>query len=63
MLDWIVDRLKEPSTWAGLGTLLVVNGVALPPGVMPLVVQAGVSIAGILAIVIHEKPAVTVVRR
>ena len=29
-MQWFVDRLKEPSTWAGLGVALVALGVIDP---------------------------------
>jgi len=51
-ISW--SKLAQPSTWAGLGLLWF----AFAPGAIPfdLVVQAITAIAGILAIVLDEKP-------
>lgn len=45
--DKIRAKLKEKSTWAGLGMLLVVAGVPLPPGVLE---QAALVVGGIIGI-------------
>ncbi len=52
MTDWtLLDRLKEPSTWASIGSFLGMIGVTLPGGVMqaiPLMGAAAALIAGVL---------------
>jgi hypothetical protein len=50
-MDWIVDRIKEPSTWAAVAVACVIAGMLLDAG-WPLVL-AGVSAAG--AILLKEK--------
>lgn len=45
--DKIRAKLKEKSTWAGLGMLLVVAGIPLPPGVLE---QAALVVGGIIGI-------------
>lgn len=49
----ILERLREPSTWAGLSVLGVVFG--LPPGTIELAGQVIGGIAGIAAILLPEK--------
>ena len=54
MLETIVDRLKEPSTWAGIGALiLAVTGIS--PELWGAVAGAGVAIAGVAAVILSEK--------
>ncbi len=55
MRQAIISRFKEPSSWAALSALGVLFGA--PPGVIDLVVQVGVGVAGLLAIALPEKKA------
>jgi hypothetical protein len=55
-MDWIVSRLKEPSTWAGIAT--VVAGASFIPHSTEwaaLIPSVGVVVGGVLAIVMGEK--------
>ena len=45
-MDWILERLKEPSTWRGLATLLGSIGIAANPD---LIIQIGVAVASAIA--------------
>jgi hypothetical protein len=49
----ILDRLREPSTWAGISMLGVVFG--LPPGTIDLIGQVIAGVAGLAAVVMTEK--------
>ncbi len=49
----ILERLKEPSTWAGLSMLGVLFG--LPPGTVEAVGQVFGGLAAIGAIVLKER--------
>jgi len=49
-----VARLKEPSTWAGIGVLLSLFGVNFAPEQAQVFVQGGVGFAGLLAIFLGE---------
>lgn len=55
MKSIILQRLREPSTWAGLSVLGVVFG--LPPGTIELAGQVVAGLAGLAAIVMGEKKA------
>lgn len=50
MLDFIVNRLKEPSTWRGVVGIATAAGVALNPEQVAAIVAAGVGIAGLIAV-------------
>jgi hypothetical protein len=49
----ILQRLREPSTWAGVAALGLIFG--LPPGTIELVGQVVGGVAGLAAIVLPEK--------
>lgn len=49
---YFVNRLKEPSTLAGLGVLAVLFGV--PAGTVDVVVQAAGAVLGAAAVLIPE---------
>ena len=49
MLPYVLDRLKEPSTYAGLSALLVAFGVHIEPGMLQNVVVGGIAIGGAIA--------------
>ena len=48
----LINRLKEPSSWSGFGLLFLALGV--PSGTYQLVSQAGVAIAGLIAVAVPE---------
>lgn len=52
-MQTILNRLKEPSTWAGLSVLGVLFG--LPPGTVDLVGQIVGGAASLAAIVMAER--------
>lgn len=49
-----MNRLKEPSTWAGLAVLAGMFGVPLLPEQLSAIAQAGAAIAGAAAVLIPE---------
>ena len=51
LLDWLIARLKEPSTWAGIGAVAVAIGGALQGHTD----QLATVIAGALAVVLPEQ--------
>lgn len=56
-MNWILARLKEPSTWAGISTALA--GMAFIPhaaDIAQLLPHVGVVVAGVLAILLPENP-------
>jgi hypothetical protein len=51
--DFLVRKVREPSTWKGLGWLLVAAGL-VPVGAVDLVVSAGVGLVGLVEIIRRE---------
>lgn len=56
-MDYIINRLKEPSTYAGLAALLAAFGVSIDPGMLQAVVAVATAIAGLASIFVAEKQA------
>lgn len=53
--NWLVARLKEPSTYAGIAAIgALVAGHALDPGTMKVITTAGSGLAGLLAVIVSE---------
>jgi len=52
-MDWLKKRAKEPSTWKGIGWVLVAAGL-VPVGSVDLVVSAGVAIVGVVEMLRSE---------
>lgn len=50
-----MDRLKEPSTWAGLGNILMPLAAVLP-GVLGWVAGGAGALCGGVAVWLREKP-------
>ncbi|MBF0355004.1 MAG: hypothetical protein HQL43_07205 [Alphaproteobacteria bacterium] len=55
MFTWILERLKEPSTWAGLSALAL--AVGLNDAEWSAIGQAGAAIAAAVAVVVKERAA------
>lgn len=51
-LKWVVSRLKEPSTMAGISCVGVVLG--LPPGTLDIAAQIVIGAAGVAAVLFPE---------
>jgi hypothetical protein len=47
MLEYILARLREPSTWAGLASFLAAAGIALKPELWESLTAAGIALAGV----------------
>lgn len=58
MLGKLFDRLKEPSTWAGLAAMIGTFGVQIPDDITKYGVMALAGIAGIVSFVLKEKGSV-----
>jgi len=54
-LNWIIGRLREPSTWRGLIWLATACGVTLRPEVWEQITAVGMAGAGVLGVVLSEK--------
>jgi hypothetical protein len=52
---YLLERLKEPSTWRGLTALLTAVGVALSPDQVNAIVSAGLALMGVLGVFTKDK--------
>lgn len=46
IIHWILDRLKERSTWIGITTAVTAIGVGLSPEQQAAIATAGVAVTG-----------------
>ncbi|CAN1564077.1 hypothetical protein MCERH10_02812 [Caulobacteraceae bacterium] len=54
-MKYILDRLKEPSSYAGLGALLALVGVNLDGQLLQAIAGVAAALAGLASIFIKEK--------
>jgi hypothetical protein len=54
-LSWLLDRLKEPSTWYSIITMLTTAGVNIDPDLAQPIISTGVGAASIILFVTKEK--------
>jgi hypothetical protein len=54
MVKWIIERLKEPSTFAGLAGLAGAYGIAQP--LYQASVAVVMAVAGLAAVLMADKP-------
>lgn len=57
-MKYIVDRLKEPSSYAGLGALLALVGVHLDGQLLQAIAGVAAALAGLASFFIKEKASV-----
>lgn len=50
-----LNKLQQPSTWAGLGILLQLFGVNIAPEEMGHIINVATGVAGVAAIFLNEK--------
>jgi len=55
-MQWILARLREPSTWRGLIWLATVAGLTLRPDQVEAIVAAGMALAGLLGVFLADEP-------
>lgn len=57
ILDFMLKRAKERSTWMGLISILSAVGLTLKPEAIDAVIAFGMAAAGLIAVVTADKPA------
>jgi len=55
MKSYLLDRMKEPSTWRGLVLLLTALGVPMAPGLSDAIIAAGLGLAGLIGAVMPDR--------
>lgn len=53
-LQYIATRFGEPSTYAGIAGLLAAAHVTLDPGLWQHIVDAGMALSGLVAVIMKE---------
>lgn len=54
-MKYLLDRLKERSTWVGLTAVLTAVGVALTPEQTEAVIALGLAVGGAVAVFTKDK--------
>jgi hypothetical protein len=54
MSQYMLDRLKEASTWRSIVYVLAAAGVPMAPGMADYVVATGMGIAGVIGILAKD---------
>lgn len=54
-MDYVLARIKEPSTWRGLIAVLGLVGVNIAPEIQAQIISTGVALYGIIQIFRKEK--------
>ncbi len=55
-MEWVANRLREPTTWAGLVTLLSMSGhVTMSDALIQAITTAGVALGGLASVVLMER--------
>ena len=55
MKAYMIERLKEPSTWRGIVLLLTAIGVPVAPAMADAIVSVGLAIAGLIGVATPDK--------
>jgi hypothetical protein len=55
MKQYLVERMKEPSTWRGIILLLTAVGVPIAPELQSVIISAGLGLAGLVGAVTPDK--------
>lgn len=55
MKTYLLDRLREPSTWRGLTVFLTAAGVALDPESIDYIIATGLGVAGLIGALTKDK--------
>jgi hypothetical protein len=55
MIDFILTRLKEASTWRGLVALLTAAGIGLSPEQGEAITATGLAVIGLIGVFVKDK--------
>lgn len=54
-MNWILERLKEPTTYAGIFAGLTAVGVQIVPELADAIMSAGIGVVGLVLVILKEK--------
>ena len=55
MKDYLLERMREPSTWRGLIMLLTAIGVPVAPAMADAIISVGLAVAGLIGVATPDK--------
>ena len=55
LLEWMAERMEEPTTWHGLNILTTVIGVTIRPEIMNAILILGSAFSGLILILTKEE--------
>ncbi len=55
MIKYVLNRLKEKSTWVGLIALVGAAGVTISPEMAVHITEVGLAVVGLVLLVLKEK--------
>ena len=54
VMNWVIGRLREPSTYRGLVWLLTALGITIEPELWEKITAVGMAVAGLLGVILQE---------
>lgn len=55
-MNWLAARLREPSTWAGIVTLVSMSGhLIISDAMAQAITAAGVAVGGLFSVIMQER--------
>ena len=55
MKDYLLQRLKEPSTWRGIIYMITAAGVPIAPALADSIIAVGLAVAGLIGVLTPGK--------
>lgn len=55
MVEYVIARLKEASTWRGIIGLLTAAGISVSPEMLDKIVAAGMALMGVVGMFFKDK--------
>lgn len=49
-MKWVIDQLKQASTWRGIVMMMTSFGIAVHPDMLEQIIAAGTGVAGLIGI-------------
>lgn len=54
-MDYLIERLKEPSTWRGIVLLATAFGVPIAPAEGEAVIAVGLAVSGLIGVLAKDR--------
>ena len=55
MKTYLLERMREPSTWRGIIMLLTTIGVPVAPAMADAIISVGLAVAGLIGVATPDK--------